>query len=248
MLVLSGCASGLTEQQRMWLTKGQEYYAREDYVRAIDQLSRFLDKVQEGPEVAQALYVRGMSKAQAGQRAHAYADLRRCVATPGDTDALWRAYVVLGTLHFEDGQWDRAADNLRAAVERMPAEPPMDWVLYHLGRCSERTGGWDEARRFYRETMETFPSSIYAGEALRQYNRNARHFAVQCGAFRDRGNAERLRADLEDKGLAAYIRQETHRRTPLYIVLVGRYTAYDQALSQLAMIRQQFVSDAILWP
>jgi tetratricopeptide (TPR) repeat protein len=261
MLVLSGCANGLTQQQRMWLTKGQEHYEREDFAGAIDQLSRFLSEVQEGPGVAQALYLRGMSNAQAGHRPQAYADLRRCVATPDNTDSVWRAYVVLGTLHFEDRQWPQAAENLRAAAERMPAaagrlptgakrEPaplPKDIVLYRLGLCYERTGRWDEARRLYHEIMTAFPTGSSAPGAQRRYNRNAHHFAVQCGAFRDRGNAETLRDNLQAKGLEAYVQQEVHGRTPIYLVLIGRYAAYDEALSQLAMI-QQFVPDAILWP
>ncbi len=262
MLVLSGCASGLTEQQRTWLTTGQEYYEREDYARAIDQLSRFLDEVREGPEVAQALYVRGVSNAQAGQRAPAYADLRRCVATPTDADVVWRAYVVLGTLHFEDGQWRQAAEHLRAGAERMPAtaeespavadrEPaasPKDLVLYRLGLCYERTGRWDAARRLYHEVMTAFPTGSAAWDARRRYNRDAHHFAVQCGAFRTSANAETQRDNLQGKGLEAYVRQEVHGRTPLYLVLVGRYGAYDEALGQLAMIKREFVPDAILWP
>jgi tetratricopeptide (TPR) repeat protein len=248
MLVLSGCVSGLTQQQRMWLANGQEYYEREDYARAIDQLSRFLDEVREGPEVAQALYVRGVSNAQAGQRAPAYADLRRCVATPADTDAIWRAYIVLGTLHFEDGQWREAAGNLRAATERMPAKPPKDAVLYRLGLCHERMGQWPTAAKCYAEITKTLAGGSYGAAAYRRVQLDADHFAVQCGAFRDQGNAETLRGNLEGKGLSAYIRAEVRGRTPMYIVLVGRYGDYDEALRQLAMIQQQFVPDAILWP
>jgi TolA-binding protein len=248
VLVLSGCASGLTEQQRMWLAQGQEYYEGEDYTRAIDQLSRFLDEVQDGPEVARALYLRGVSHARAGQRAQAYADLRRCVATPTDADAVWRAYVVLGTLHFEDGQWREAAQNLRAAAERMPAKPPKDAVLYRLALCHERLGEWQRASELYSEITRFYTGGQYAEAAHRRLQLNANYFAVQCGAFRDRGNAETRRAELEGKGLEAYIHQEIRGRTPMYIVLVGRYAAYEQALSQLAMIQREFVPDAILWP
>ena len=76
----------------------------------------------------------------------------------------------------------------------------------------------------------------------------AEHFAVQCGAFRQRSNAESLRAELNGKALDAYIREETRGRTAMYVVLVGRYASYDNARAQLAMIKENFAADALLWP
>ncbi|MFQ5807528.1 MAG: SPOR domain-containing protein [Phycisphaerae bacterium] len=248
LLVLGGCANGLTEQQRLWLARGQDYYEHEDYTRAIDQLSRFLGEVREGPGVARALFVRGMSNAQAGHRAPAYADLRRCAATPADDEITWRAYLVLGTLHFEDRQWAQAAQKLRATAERMPTGPPKDTVLYRLGLCHERTGRWRAAAQFYSEITKSFSGGKYARAAYRRLRLNANHFAVQCGAFRGKNNAETLRDNLEGKGLRAYVRQEIGGRRPLYVVLVGRFADYDEALAQLAMIKRQFVPDAVLWP
>jgi len=248
MLLLGGCAARLTEQQRMWLARGQECYERDDYGRAIDQCNHFLSEVSEGPEVAQALYIRGLSNAQAGHRAQAYADLRRCAATPTDTDLAWRAYVVLGTLHLEDEQWSLAAESLRAAADRMPAQPPKDAVLFRLGLCHERLGQWQAALRFYDELARTFTSGTFVKAAQRRLGLRADHFAVQCGAFRQKSNAENLRADLERKGLEAYIYEEVRGRTAMYMVLAGRYASYDDARGQLATIKEHFVSDALLWP
>jgi tetratricopeptide (TPR) repeat protein len=248
LLILGGCADRLTKQQRVWLARGHEYYEREDFAQAIDHLSRFLGEVRDEPEVAQALYVRGMSQAKSGQRKQAYADLRRCVATPGDADTTWRAYVVLGTLHFEDWQWDRAAGALRAAAERMPTRQPKDWVLFHLGLCYERTGRWRAAPTPFYEITRTFPDGSYAEASRRRLRLHADHFAVQCGAFRVKENAETMRGNLARNGLDAYVRQEIRSRTPLYVVLVGRYATYEEASSQLATVREQFVSDALIWP
>lgn len=246
--MLVGCAAQLTEQQRMWLDLGQRYYEREDYARAVDQLNRFLSEVPEGPEAGRALYLRGLSNGQAGQRAQAYADLRRCIATSDDRDVVWRAYLVLGTLHYEDGQWNPAAQHLRAALERMPAVPPKDAALYRLGLCLERSGQWRAASQAFSEIVRDFSGGTYAEPASRRLHLNASHFAVQCGAFRQESNAQTLCSNLKQEGLEAYIRQERRGRTPMYVVLVGRYAGYEQVLRQLAMIRQHFVADAIVWP
>ena len=232
----------------MWLVQGQECYERNDYTHAIQQLNYFLTEVNEGPEVAQALYIRGMSNAQAGQRPQAYADLRRCAAVQTDTDVAWRAYFVLGTLHFEDEQWNLAAESLRAAADRMAAEPPKDYALFRLGLCYERSGQWQAALDVYADLVGIFSSGAYVQAAQRRLGLRANHFAVQCGAFRQKSNAENFRGELRTKALDAYIREETRGRTAMYVVLVGRYASYDDARAQLVMIKEHFVSDALPWP
>jgi tetratricopeptide (TPR) repeat protein len=247
-VVLGGCAGHLTKQQQMWLAQGQACYERNDYTRAIQHLTRFLSEVNEGPEVPQALYIRGMSNAQAGHRQQAYTDLRRCAALQSDSDVAWRTYFVLGTLHFEDQQWSLAAESLRAATERMAAEPPQDLALFRLALCHERTGRWPAALRVHAELVRTFNSGTFVTAARRRLALGADHFAVQCGAFRQKSNAVNLVAELGRKALDARIFEETRGRTAMYVVLVGRYAGYDDARAQLAMIKEHFVSDAVLWP
>lgn len=232
----------------MWLTQGQQFYEKEQYSRAIEQFSRFLGEVREGPEVAQALYLRGISNAQLGHRGQAYADLRGCTVTRTNVEAVWRAYVVLSTLLFEDRQWTQAGENLRAAAERMPGIPPKDAVLYRLGLCHERSGRWQDAAECFARVATDFPASTYAEPARRRVQLRTSYYAIQCGAFREESNARRQRADLKQEGLDTYIREEIRGRTPMYVVLTGRYASYEQAQSYLAMVKEQFVADAVLWP
>ena len=247
LLAVSGCASGLTGPQQNLLQQGRERYEVKDYGRAIDCLSRFLAEVNEGPELSRALYMRGMSNAQAGRRAEAYADLHRCVAIPDDREAVWRAHIVLATLYFEDQRWQPAADSLREAADRMPRAAPRDTILYRLGLCYERTGRWQAARPVYGEIVRSYAHGGYTDVASRRLRLNASCFAIQCGAFREAKNAEMLRATLRNKGLDAYVSEDARGRVRYYTVLVGRYSTYDHARSQLAFV-QQTVPDAILWP
>jgi len=155
---------------------------------------------------------------------------------------------VLGTLLFEDRQWDQAARNLEAAAQRMPEAPPKDAVVYRLGLCRERTGRWKAACDSFRYITRHFDGGHYLEAARRREQLKADHFAVQCGAFRQKSNAETLRGNLARKGLDAYLCEERRGRPALYVVLVGRYPGYEEAQRQLAMVREQFVSDAVLWP
>ena len=246
--VLCGCAERLSAQQREWLNQGQDCYERGDWVRAIDYLSRFLAEVREGPAATRALYLRGASNAEAGRRSQAYVDLLNCVRGAPHPEAVWRAYVALGTLHFEERKWDYAAQDYRAAAERMPGGPPKDYVLVRRAICLERAGQWVAARDCWGQIVREFPAGRYGELAARRLSLGADHFAVQCGAFRDRANADRLCRELMDKGLEASVQTEAQKRTPLYVVVVGRYADFDEAERHLAMIKERYVKDAVLWP
>ena len=247
-MLLSGCTQGLTKQQKQWLADGQRHYERKDYRRSIESLTHFLTEVHEGPEIGEASYVRGMSYAQAGDRPAAYTDLRRAAGMQTEGETVWRANIVLGTLHFEDRQWSEAARRFQAALSRMPQEKPRDAVLYRLGLCHERMGSWSAARPYYQEVLAKFPKSGFADGARRRLQQNAQNYAVQCGAFRTRSNAESRNAELRQKGLETYIEEVVRGQTPLYVVLVGRYTNYDEAVAAHKAIKRDFVPDAVLWP
>lgn len=248
LLLATGCADRLTPEQRGWMAEGEQAYESEHYADAIDRLTLVIDAVKpEQPEYARALYVRGMCRAQTGDRAGASTDLRQCVASAADRDVVWRAYVVLGTLHFEDGDWADAMVAYRAAADRMPSQSPKDTVLFRLGLCYERLGKWRNARTAYAVLAQEFPDSPYGLEGRRKLNRNATYFSIQAGVFSVASNAEMQAKMLRQHNLPALVRREIHNRVPRNVVLVGQYASYEEALRQLARVRQQ-VPDAILWP
>ena len=251
VLCLAGCTQGVTREQRAWLDEGRGAYERQDYVRAIPSLDRFLSEAPPGSDTPEALYLRGMCRAQTGRRPDAYSDLHRAALLASkNTELAWRTYLVLGTLYFEDEKWDPAAQSYRAALERMPEPPapPRDHVLFRLGLCHERLGQWSFALRFYGDLARQFGSGPYAEGAQRRLELRTDHFAIQAGAFRTRANAENLVADLGRKGLHAAIHEESRNRTPIYIVLIGSYASYDEARSHLEMIKRNFVPQAVMWP
>lgn len=246
--LLTGCASGLTAQQQRWLAEGRQLYEDKRYSGAIVELSKLLREQPDDPAVARAYYLRGMSHAQMGNRVEAYRDLNAAVDSGADATATREAYVVLGTLHFEDRAWADAAAALREAANRYPSTPPKDVILYRLGLCYERLSRWGESRGPFAEIVKHFPDSNFADAAARRLRVQPEHYAVQVGAFYERENAETLRFQLERDGLTAWLRTEPRNRQTMYVVLVGRFASYDQALGQLAMIQREFVPDAVLWP
>ena len=246
VLVLAGC-NALTDRQRMLLADGEGAYRDKQYDSAVQHLSTFLDEVHDRPEVARALYVRGMARAQSGKRAWGQADLEQAARQATDPQLLWQPHAALGTLYFEDENWEAAARAFNQAIEHMPAAPPQDALLFRLGLCCERLGRWSAALAPYRRIVAQFPSGVYAEGAERRAQLAADHFAVQCGMFASMENANDLVAQLRKQSLRAYVRAEPRKGNTYYVVLEGRYNSYREANQALARVRG-YVPQAVLWP
>lgn len=242
----TGCQT-LREDQRSLLVDGERAYQADQYEAAIERLTRFMAQVQDHPETARALYVRGMAQARAGHRPQAYSDLRRAAISAHDTAVAWRAFAVLGVLSFEDEDWIAATDSFTRAVGQMPSLPPMDALLYRLGLCHERTGRWADALTAYRRIVSAFPAGRYAARADRRLQIQANCFAVQVGVFSRQDGALRQVGQLADDGLEAYVRRELRDNELHHVVLVGRYESYSQAVAAVVRVRAH-VPTAQLWP
>jgi len=246
LLVLAGC-QGLNERQQAWLREGEQAYREKRYNVAIERLSLLINELKNNPEAARAYYVRGMAYAMAGQRSRAYADLEQATREARDPDIAARAEAVLGVLYFEDENWSAAARTLARATDKMPAEPPLDALLYRLGLSYERLGRWSDAQVVHRRIVETLPQAPYASSAARRVALKADHFAVQCDVFSQPQLARRRVTELEAKGLSAYTRPEVRNGKTYHVVFVGQYRTYADAKAALARVRGH-VPDAVLWP
>ena len=246
LIALAGCNQP-TDQQRLWLAEGERAYQQRQYDRAVQQLSLFVNDAPERPEVGRALYVRALAHAHSGQRTRSRSDLTRCVNSSQDPTVRWRAHAVLGTLDYEDSQWDSAARSYAAAVADAPRRPPTDVLLFRLGVCYERSGRWDVARGAYQRLLVEHPASSFRAAARRRLDIRADHFAIQCGVFADRRNADRLVLDLQRQGMAPRVRREPRNRIMMHIVLVGRYVTYEEAVRDLARVKG-YVPKAVIWP
>ncbi len=248
--LLAGCTGGLTAEQRAWLAEGTDAYHQRRYATTIVRLSRFLEQVPDRPETASALYIRGLAYAQQGRRNEAYRDLHACVRRSDAAQVAWKAYVTLGVLYFEDQRWADARESFHAAITRMPPTTPADrraYVLYQLGICYERCGQWREAWRTFERIVRELPDTPQARDARRRVRLRADHYAIQCGSFSQRRNAENLVQQLELRRLRAAIREDPQPHGTRYLVLVGHYTTYEQARAALPHVRE-IVPEAFVWP
>ncbi len=243
---LLGCASP-APNPRPELQAGEQAFRARDYARAVQSTSAVIRTGAGGPELTRALYVRGMALALVGRRAEAYEDLRRAVREGRDPELPWQAHAALGVLYFEDEQWAAAARVFKDALERMPAKPPMDAYLWRLGLCYERLGRWTSALSVFSQIEERFPRGSYADQAARRVRLRANAYAIQCGVFAQRSNAERLAQELRKQGLSVAVRPEPRGDGEYSVVLEGNYGSYEDATRALGCVRG-FVPEAVIWP
>lgn len=244
--VLCGCQAAKPRPDAA-LFEGESAYLQRDYHRADARLSTFIQLTNDTAARARALYVRGMTRALLGQRAAAYADLDAAARTAADTQLRWSANATLGALQFEDGHWDTAARALYAAVTTMPRVAPRDALLYRLSLCYERLGHWPQALSAQQQIVAEFGSGPYGDLARRRVELQAGHFAVQCGVYGSQENADRMVRNLWQQTLRPYVQPERRGGVIRYVVLVGRYESYAQAVQALAQVKG-YVPDAVLWP
>lgn len=243
--LLAGCQQPTVSVETR-LLEGEQAFRAKAYDRAVADLTAYL--AQERPaEAARARYVRGMALALTGRRADAYKDLQYASQAGGQGELTWQPYAALGVLYFEDEHWDVAARLFIAALERMPEAPPRDALLYRVALCQERSGRWREARGRFEQVAARYAGGTYGTLAQRRLALGADHYAIQCGVFGQRQNAERLVEDLGRRGLRTYVRAEQRGGDSFHIVLEGRYETYAAAKLALARVRG-YVPQAVMWP
>ncbi|MBL8880613.1 MAG: SPOR domain-containing protein [Phycisphaerales bacterium] len=240
-----GCQSGGGNSKS--LAAARQAYDRGDFATSMQLLGHYLESADHSQNTEEAMYLRGLSAAKSGKRQQAYADLRRCADAARGSDVRWRASLALGVMYFEDNQWSDAGRAYFTAISTMPERPPMDFALWRLGQCYERTGRWSSATAPYTQLVRKFPASELTPRAKRRIELRPTFFAVRCGAFGNAQNAQRMAADLRQQGFGASVRTETTGGKPLHIVLVGKFDTYESAMQQVAAVRSA-APDAVIWP
>ncbi len=245
LAVTSGCESTGPGGATL-LEQGEQAYQAKQYDQAVAALSRYLNNERNADLQARALYVRALCHGQQMRRSSCLADLNQAQRLSNDDDLRWRIQGLRGTIEYEDNNYNAAIAALEAAVNAMPARPPMDAYLFRLGECYERVGRWSDARAAFGRLLERFPSSSSAASARKRVDVQAGSYAVQCGVFGSANNAQRLANDLRGKGLDAAVRPDP-RGGGRYLVLVGNYARFEEARAALARVKG-YVPEAILWP
>ncbi|MEI8012732.1 MAG: tetratricopeptide repeat protein [Candidatus Omnitrophota bacterium] len=136
---------------------------------------------------------------------------------------------VIDTLYLQ-GFYENARKEAVALMNRQRHSGMMSLIYLKVARANLRLSQWAKAHEFLEKIIKEYPRSFESKLAL-QLLEEKQYFAVQVGAFIDKGHAEQLMRDLIDRREYSYIVETTAPDGRLfYRVRVGRITALKDAL------------------
>jgi tetratricopeptide (TPR) repeat protein len=245
-LAVGACAS-LPQAGKQRLLEARRCYDGRDWAGAERAAGLVIAAYPNAEEIAEAYYLRGLSRVRDGRATEALADLREARRRSKRKDLACRADIAVGMVLQEQGAYARAASSYDRAVEGKDVPDLLAEALFNLGLCRERAGQWRAARQAFDRLLRRFPSDPHAVDARRHAAWPHQYFAIQCGVFRNRANASSLLGRLRGQGLDAYIESRPTSRAGDNAVRVGRFGDYSAAGRALPSVRR-VVPDAFIVP
>lgn len=237
VVLLAGCGE-LPPNMRQNVVDADKAYRKHDIATATKKSDEVIAQYAGVPETAEAYYVRAMCRIEQGRARDAMADLQACVQISKRPDLTAKAYASLGGIQHDLGNLQAAAASFQKAVQKLPNAPPADQVRLRYGICLQRLGMWDEARTQFSALLSKFPTSPYAEDARRRLNWSNPFFAIQCGAFVQRSQADALIQKLRSAFSESWVDPESRFGRPMYVVYAGKYGTFAEADSGLRNARR----------
>ena len=136
---LGGCAS-LPASAVQRIREADRAYQTRRYHVAEKLLAPVIESHGDKPDVAEALYLRGLCRLRTDRAAEARADLDRALYLARRNDLIDRLHTQLGNIEFDDERYNRAAVYYEQAYDDLPDRPPKDRVGYQYGVALQRLG------------------------------------------------------------------------------------------------------------
>jgi tetratricopeptide (TPR) repeat protein len=246
LLACAGCVTVSPEGITLLQSANADYNSSR-WPQAENQAALFIQKYQNTPVVAEAYYLRGMSRVQQREYASADADFQKALEYSKRKDLTAKVHAILGYVAMIQDKPAKAVDHYRQAIEGLDERPPKDEVYYRYAIALQRIGQWDEARICLARVVDGYPTGGYAPLAKRRLSWPGRFFSIQCGLYSQMKNADVQVGHLRQSGLDARRSMQLVGSEQRYVVYIGRYPTYDLACNDLARVRV-VSKDAVVVP
>ncbi|MFP4052586.1 MAG: SPOR domain-containing protein [Phycisphaerae bacterium] len=235
-VLLAGCGGQLTPEARQLLSEARDAYRRDENSRTVTLADQFLQQHPGSVAADEALYLRGMAKYRLRDLDAATADFKEAAEESKKDSVRAVALTQLAEIAFVRGNMDQAEDYATdALIYTRPSESPADKAFYRLGCVLQRQGRWLEADEKFGKVTFWFADTELARLAARRLS--ARGWTVRAGTYQTRRYAEAAARKLHDHGLSVAVRAEVRDHQLVYLVEVGRFGNYAQAMRQLAAVK-----------
>lgn len=237
LALATGCHQ-LTPSARQQLADGAHAYNIARYGPAKETLTSFINDNDQSQEVSEAYYIRGLARLKLRQRTEARQDFQAAVAKSARKDVTLRAQTSLAIMAYDDADWASAVRHYEDAILWINDLRDYDDHLLRYAISLQRLGRWEESSRMFADILQDHPSGSASKTAKIMLGWNHPYFTVQCHALGKAQAADKEVARLRATGLKAAKTLDTRSGRAMYLVQVGKYRTYDEALQGLQRVRR----------
>jgi tetratricopeptide (TPR) repeat protein len=175
-----------------------------DYIQARDLASRIIKESQSPADRVEAQYYFGLAQLRLGQYADARHAFQSVLGTHPAQDVYDKAALSLIEGFYMDGFYTDALDTAKQLLKRNPNSSFLSLIYFKIAGADLKLMRWEDANKYLNKILNEFPQSPEARVA-KQLLEEKQYFAVQVGAFLDKGRALTLIDDLKGSGQYAYV-------------------------------------------
>jgi tetratricopeptide (TPR) repeat protein len=210
-----------------------------DYEQARQAARRLLDQGPTEDQRQELRYYVGLCDLHLGEYAQARKIFNELIRDKRNIQLRDKAYLGLFDVYYIDGQYKKALKTVNRLLQLSPESEFLSLIYLKLARANLKLAQWQKARAYLTKIITEYPDSFEVRIAKQLLNEE-QYFAVQVGAFLDRGRAEHLTLELQQKGEYAYIVETTDQdNRTFYRVRVGQLVLLNKAQKLETKLSQQ---------
>lgn len=154
------------------------------------------------------------------------------------------AYIGLADSHYLEGNYKKAKEYYEKLIRYFPDSDEMPIVYYRLAECYSKLNENSASEEYYDKLIKFYPDSLETKLLVGEKSKFVT-YSVQTGSFKRWKNAERLCAELKDKGFDANIYTITLGDSYFYRVRVGKFNKLSDAEDMARTLRNRGYSGKI---
>ncbi len=200
-----------------------------DFLQAEDLSRRFIAGNPSKHDSDEAQYYLGLSLLWLGKHHQAHDIFTQLLSYRPEKKLRDKAHLGIIDAHYMDGKYEEAVLLSNQLLKLSPRSELESLIYLKLARANLKLSRWENAQKYLKRIIKEFPQSPESALA-KQLLEEKQYFAVQVGAFLDRGKAEKLALDLKHKGEYAYIVETVDSSgRQFFRVRVGQLAVLDEA-------------------
>ena len=233
----------------------RQYLATGNYSRGLEVISKWGGKCRNAENYPEVLFTRAQLRYQSGIGRKSIGDLKRVIKMSADAGLRARAALLLGDIHFDQGNHSEAAayytrlaqvsevqlrglalDRLAKVYASHEQDVEAELVTAKLRSCCP---GYASANRLN-------PASAGGGDQSRQVllsaagsMRSVQQFAVRVGSFVEETAAREVHRRFVEEGYTSKLATDIHSGQTVYVVDIGRFSTAARAARFMEKLSRQ---------